>query len=320
VDWIVGAVALVLVHIIKFTPLWEARGLPTLGAWRWGFDGDLASYAIILVAAGFVAIRIKHAKLRPHRIGAFSDQCEGMLFSGQYSTLLFLIEKNMVALHALVSGRHLVTRVERFIRPKGLLERLRLDLTHTRSGNASGWWRHVERWMRPAREVIADRLPSHEEERRKAERLFARLFLSEAFVDYMARAKPYLAFDVLQIERRFLNEQFLKMYITALLRNETSVLYEEVRQNQNSSRHGGYVIDPLNPLLFHFFGDKEFRAEALYKPVGDAISAELDGLQQQPTDRYAENWPTYDETDRWACPIFVGIRLFDFLVTEGLRR
>src|SRR5687767_8733515 len=71
IEWTVGIAPLLVVHSIRFSQMWEARSLPTLGPWRWGFDPDLASYAIVLTAGLFVSYRISSARLRPGRIGVF---------------------------------------------------------------------------------------------------------------------------------------------------------------------------------------------------------------------------------------------------------
>jgi hypothetical protein len=172
------------------------------------------------------------------------------------------------------------------------------------------------------RRALARVPPNYDAPTRQAGRVFERVFLSVPFVGYVARARPYFGLEVLEVNKAFFPEQFLNMYLAALLDNPDSVLYEEIKQNQGSGQHG-YVIDPLNPLISFFFGGESFRAEELhlYKAVGDAVLERLKSLHQTPaSDRYRQPTRDYAEEDCWRCPIFAGRCLFDFMISEGLRR
>lgn len=319
-DIIVIATAFLLVHYIKFFPVFAALGVPDLGPWRWGFDPDTASYLVLGVAAGFFTIRVSTARLRPQRIATFQDLAETLLFSEKFAELLFLLKQNLADLRRLIENRTIATRLRNWIKPHraiGILGRY-VDI-NGRPPDKHWLVRHlpteVRRWL-------ARIPPNHEDPKRQAERLLERVFLSAPFVDYLAKARPYFGLDVLLVTKSFFREPFLEIFVVALLKNENSVLYEEIKQNQNTGQHGRYIIDSLNPLINFFFGEP-YRAEEmkLYKPVGDAVSDHLRLLgRNRSSDPYRRPPGDFFETGRWRCPVFAGRCLFEYMITEGLHR
>jgi hypothetical protein len=106
------------------------------------------------------------------------------------------------------------------------------------------------------------------------------------------------------------------------MRNTHSVLYEETAQNQNAISEHRYEFTPLNPVLWYLFGDP-FRADALaiYKPVGDFVIAELTRWRHAPQeDPNRKPLMDFSEKGKWQSPIYIGLRLFDYWISESLYR
>jgi len=265
-------------------------------------------------------VRVTTAKLRPGRISVLQNLTEGLFFAGRYPELLFLIERNLPAVIKLAEGRYPIMRLRAWISPHPIVEvwflRRRTQESRLRKAARLYWYR--------LRAAVAWFFPDRTNRQRLAERLMERLFLSEPFVEYIAKARPYLPLEVLKYEGRFLNEPFLKLYIVCLLKDRNSALYEEIERGQNMELGGRYRSDRLNPILFFFFGiEKPFWAvEAhLYKAVGDAVWEEIERRKRVPDDDpYRATVEDFADSGRNRCPVYAGIRLFDFMVTEGLHR
>lgn len=319
-DVFVIATAILLVHYIKFFPVFMTLGIPDLGPWRWGFDPDNASYLALAIAATFVVIRISTARLHPRKIATFRDLAERLLFSEKFPELLFLLETNLSDLRRLIESRTIPARLSNWIRPHQYVEMMgrRFDI----EGRApdTNWF--IIYLPDGARRWLVNILPDHTASRQIAERLFERIVLSARFVDYLSKARPYFALDVLLVAKPFFQESFLKLYVDALLNNEDSVLYEEIKQVQNTGTNGRYVINSLNPLIDFFFG-QTWRAERmkLYKPIGDAVSDHLKRLgRNREIDPYRRPLGDFFESGRWRSPVFAGRCLFEYMITEGLHR
>jgi hypothetical protein len=318
---IIGLLSFLVLVAIKLSPVWGALGLPMLGPWRWGFDPEIASFVTITCAVMILIFRIVMFRLNPTRIEEFSRLSERLLFAGKYAELLFLLEKHFAGLQWLVEGRHVASRLRRWLRP----DTLSVFINDRRIGGTET----LEEWTRQQRQLksrtrawLADRLPDHDERQRRARRLQERVFLSETFVDYLSKARPDFALKVLDLKVPFFTEAFLHLLISAWLKNPHSVLYEETAQNQGMRKDNRYEFTPLNPVLWHLFGDP-FRADdlAIYKPVGDFVTDELARLRRAPEDdAHRKPQPNFSDDGKWRSPVHLGLRLFDYWISESLHR
>jgi hypothetical protein len=317
-DRLVAVAAFVLLHYIKFFPnLNVALGVPPLGEWRWGFTPDTASYALVLAVALFLAIRMSTARLSTHNIAVFQNLLETLLFERAFSAALFLLEQNLDGLRRLVEGRHPLMRARTWFEPPTGIQ------LYQRQRGQHGWLTRIALapTVRRVRGGLAAAVPNRGPHQKQAERIMERVLLHEPFVLYLAQARPYLGLNVVETDKPFFREPFLKMYVGALLRNPHSALHGEVAHNQNT-RRGRYVIDPLNPFIAYFFGE-DFKAAdfALYNAVSNTVWATLEDFAMEPEkDRYRRPPRDYVETDKSRCPIYTGLILFDIMVTEGLHR
>ena len=143
------------------------------------------------------------------------------------------------------------------------------------------------------------------------------------FVTHLAQASPYFGLELLTISTASFRELFLKTYSNALLEDGNSVLYDEVRQNQTTDGNGRYQFDQFNRILYFFFGEPDFRADdlRLFTPIGEIVLQKLRNWGRSPLgDSYRGPLLEYFVSGRNKCPIFVGLRVFDFMVTEALHR
>jgi len=312
-DWATLFGALLVVHYIKFWPVLYAFGLaPDLGPWRWGFEAESASYTVLVGAGVLVWLRSRARRVGLSSIGTFRDLTERELFDGKLSDLLFLFEGHLEALFRVYRVDYVLPRLQRRLDPPMfhfLVDQANAPTQPTRMRAA---------WSALKRRVAAV-LPAYEEERGLAEDVVRRVLLAEPFVAYIARARPYFALRVLQQEGRERND-FVDLYLRALLADPTSVLYFEVRHND--AYKGGmyrFQIDPRNRLL-HFLLDDAQVAQGLgvYKPLGDATQEYLDELHAKPSaDPLIEPTRDYEE-QRWKWRPYATIRFFDLMVREAL--
>jgi hypothetical protein len=311
---------LVFIHFEKYYETFTAFGIPSLGPLRWNLDVDSVSYLALILVSVFLFVRLSTAPLRRRRLPDIRDLAERFLFAGRFAELLFLLERNLRGIQRFVEERHFATRWRRALHPPLLMFEFRgaIEIAQERTRLESLLRRIPKRARVALARVATDYTPST----RHAERLVDRVFLSDPFVQYLAKARPYFGLKVLEIDNQFFREAFLKMLLEALLADSNSILFEETKQNQNVAAHRRYVIDPLNPLLYYFLGEP-FRAEEykLYKPIGDAILEKLQLLASDPSsDGYRRPSRSYLDDDRWRCPIHTGLRIFDLMVTEALHR
>ena len=101
------------------------------------------------------------------------------------------------------------------------------------------------------------------------------LFRSPEIIQFMATMRPYAAIPFLRIDTHEVYD-FSDRFFELLIADSTSVLYTEVRNNQNVSHKEGYAFPESNRLLHFLFSDLRV-AEKLHvwKPLGDFALRQL---------------------------------------------
>ncbi len=181
----------------------------------------------------------------------------------------------------------------------------------------------LERHLGALKQFTA-RQPSGEAKRvgsLEAHNILRRVLLSDDVAREMARSRPDLGLMVLELDL-WERWEFLNLFGRALLGDSSSLLYFELRQNQNLLRGNRYYIPPENRLIYSLLHDAH-RAHDLgiYKPFGDFALSELRRLGISPESDH-HNFPLgdYCERDRWTCPVHAVIRFFDIMVLEALHQ
>lgn len=305
-DWVVAGAALILIHCIQFYPtLLRLRLVPHLGPWPWGLTSENASYLIVIVAAGFITFRCGLARVRPSTISSLRDLLERLLFEERFSEVLFLLERHLPALFRVYHQDYRLPRLRKRLMPEPWL--LLLSESASRSDRL--------------RALVGRLVPSYEDSQSIAADIVRRLLLAEPFVSYLGKARPYLALSILDHE--FLErDEFLNLYLRALLEDTRSVLFHEIKNNQNLSRGHRYHIAPENRLLHFFLADARVAEKVgVWKPLGDSAEELLDRqFQNRIADQYNLPLGTYYEDGRWRCPIHVVVRFFHTMVLEALNQ
>jgi hypothetical protein len=135
----------------------------------------------------------------------------------------------------------------------------------------------------------------------------------------LAKARPYFAFQVLD-HKFWEGEEFLNLYIRALLRDKRSILYHEIKHNQNLAKGRRYRIEEQNRLIHYFLIDARVAERVtVWKPFGDFALEYLDEqFRRKDTDPYNMALGTYYEDGRWECPLRITIWFFEAMVLEAL--
>ena len=111
---------------------------------------------------------------------------------------------------------------------------------------------------------------------------------------------------------------FRTAYFSAVLSDAGSVLYQELKQNQNIDFLEGYYFPESNPLLHFLFSDVHTAEKlAVWKPIGETVLRLL--RPDESTDlviRLNGSAEGFEE-ECWKSPIYAGIFFFDLMVTAA---
>lgn len=319
-DWTIILIAVFLIHYISFFPVFKSLDIaPELGYWRWGFDPSNTSYLIILFTTIIVFLRSRRAPFRRTKIDLFRRLSERLLQEAKYSDLLFLLQHHHKGLFRIYSGNLFLPHLRKKLTtpPKININKFlqKVEMLESEPRLPS----KIKEQLLSFRTRLASIVPSGEKDAKIAHDIVRRVFLAEEFVAYLSKTRPYFALELLSYDC-YEREDFLELYIRYLLTYKSSVLYYEIRNNQNCSSLHRYDIDEQNRFIAFFLKDvRTANRLTIYKPFGDFGIYYLDSLVKDPSnDTYNDPLENYHEEDRWRCPLHATLRFFDIMIPEAL--
>jgi hypothetical protein len=320
-DWLVVVAALLTIHGFFFEPILTALGIfPNLGPWLWGFDKSAAQYLLFLLLAVFVYGRSRKTKLTRWNLGLFDELTTTLLHAGKLEELTDLLHRHLGSALDLAASKSVRSRLANAVRPPRPAFNVVFhdDGSFTLGENGPTNW-FARKWF-IFREWLADLAGPSQRVQRRAAIVVRRLLSSRRLVAQMAIARPYLCTEVMERAMNF-EEGFQDEFFEALLADEASVLYGELRNNENL-RDGGHrlALPEENRLLRFYCVDAKVAGKlGVYRSVGEAVLARIDAddaLEQK------LNGPllTFQETGKHRNPVYVGIWFFKVMVLEGLHQ
>lgn len=319
-DWLVIWAALLIIHGFFFEPVLTKLGFPILGPWLWGFDKSAAQYLLFLLLAAFVYWRSRRTRLTRGSIGLFDELTTALLHAGKHEELGDLLQRHLrSALDlALPAGKR--SRLANAIRPPrpGFEVVLEDDGTVRLGASEPSSWLSLQ-WFR-LRGWLADLVAPSVRVQRQAAAIVHRLLSSRRLVLHLAIARPYLCIDVMERATR-LSESFQDQFFEALLADEASILYSEIKNNGNFGGGGRRLALPEeNRLLRFYFLNVQVAARlGVYRSVGEAVLAriEADGVLQR---KLNGRLLTFQEIGKHHDPVYAGTWFFRVMVLEGLHQ
>lgn len=319
-DWLVIWAALLIIHGFFFEPVLRSFGFPILGSWLWGFDESATQYLLFLLLAAFVYWRSRKTKLTRRNIGLFDDLSTSLLYGGKHEELADLLQRHVESALDLATSKSARDRLAEKIRPPrpefGVVMKDDGSIT-LRAGAPTNWL--FRTWF-GYREWLADWVGPSQRVQRRASIVVKRLLSSQRLTGYLAIARPYLCIKIMEsatsVEERFQDE-----YFNALLADEASVLYSELKNNLNFGKGGQRLALPEeNRLLRFYFEDVQVAARlGVYRSVGEAVLTRIDAdevLEKKLNGRLM----TFQEVGKYHDPVHAGIWFFRVMVLEGLHQ
>jgi len=319
-DWLVIWTALFIIHGFFFEPVLTTLGMPTLGPWLWGFTKSTTQYLLFLVLAAFIYWRSRRTNLTRWNIGLFDELTTSLLHTGKHEELADLLQRHLESALDLAEPKSVRSRFANAIRPKRTAFHVVLkDDGSITLGEDAPTSKLFRKWF-SCREWLADRVGPSQRVQRYAVNVVKRLLSSRSLVGHLAIARPYLCLDVMT-RATLVEEGFQDEFFNALLANETSVLYSELKNNQNLGNAGHRLALPdENRLLRFYCANVDVAARlGVFRSVGEAVLAHIDAdetLEKKLNGRLL----TFQEVGKFHDPVYAGIYFFRIMVLEGLHQ
>ncbi|CCF97137.1 hypothetical protein B7R77_08775 [Ralstonia solanacearum K60] len=319
-DWLVIWAALLIIHCFFFEPVLKALGVPTLGQWRWGFDKSATQYSLFLLLAAFVYWRSRRTKLKRWNLGLFDDLTTSLLHAGKFEELSELLVRHLESALDLAASTSVRSRLADSIRPPrpDFQVVIRDDGSITLGEGAPTSWL-FRKWF-GFREWLADLVGPSQRVQRRAAIVVKRLLSSRSLTAHLAIARPYFCTEIME-RATLVEEGFQDVFFDALLANETSVFFSELKNNHNFGGSGRRLALPdENRLLRFYCVDVDVAARlGVYRSVGEAVLSRIDAddaLEKKLNGRLL----TFQDVGKHHDPVYAGIMFFRVMVLEGLHQ
>jgi len=296
---------------------------PGLGFSKWNITIYNASFLVVLFTLLIILIHLKLAKLTPKRVSRFAELLEELMTERRYAEIFSLSSRHLLRLSKIYHSDFLSARIRKhlldsFSSYAHFPESVKQSHEQSRTKKLNQFYQNRVKPLLKPFEIL---LPNHEPSSEIAQNIVRNLILSKNVVKATVEIKPYWALEFLK--RRFQeNQEFLDLYLRELLSDASSILYFEIRHNQNLSALGKYDIPQRNRLLYFLFNDASVAEKlGVYRPVGEYVISELQSLGKQPSiDPYNQTMGDFHDRGKWESSIFVGIRFFDIMVSSALHQ
>jgi hypothetical protein len=316
--WAILALSLISILYLQFYQTFRTLGLtPGLGFSRWSITASSASFVILLLTSLALYAYISTRRLSGSSIIKFREYVFELSREKRYSELLSLVERNLAQLERLYNDDHPAARLRAYLQrqSRGYLD-IRLVVRERRKCLIRDSIQQARRYLF---KLLAELLPNRQRGKDAARDTLQELLINRNTVKAISITRPYFALKMLPLVFRE-NNEFADVYLRFLAEDTNSILYHEVRNNQNLVYQRRYALPKTNQLLNFLFEDCIIAKKyAVYKPIGDSVIAYLDNAySSSSTDAYNEPMGDFFEIGQWNSRLLVGIRFFDIMVTSAL--
>lgn len=322
--WAILLISVASILYLQFYQTFRSLDLtPSLNLSRWSITPSNASFLIILLMSLTLYVYLRIRRLSRSNIVKFREYVFELSREKKYSELFSLIERNINHVARIYNGRFVLSRLQDYLQrhsrdypdirsliselggaPKER-EPMGRDIIHTVLRKCSG--------------LLARVFPTYEREKEVATEIVHEVLINRNTVKAISEIRPYFALQIFPYEF-YENNEFVDTYLRYLAEDTKSVLYHEVRNNQNLAGRDRYALPKRNRLLNYLFEDcKVAERFGVYKPIGEFVIAHLDELYSSSLpDPYNEPMGDFFEEGQWDSKLMVGIRFFDIMVTSAL--
>ena len=316
-DWLIILSAVLLIHYLTFFSFFRFWGIsPGLGLHKYGLSPSILSYLILYCSAIFIILRVRYYRLQSSEIHKFKSFIDQLISRRMYSELSTIFEKNIERLIQLANNKYSMGRFHSKIRrKKDTLYPIEVFLTE-KSGKKIKNPNKIEIFLY---RLILTFMPDHNKRSESANYLLRTIMLKRDLVDHFALNAPYLGLILLKHKSYYL-DTYVDEYFKSLLLHKNSLLYFELKNNQNTDGYA-YQIDSNNRMISFLFNPATNSEDiGVWRPIGEYVIHRLEELYVSTTDKYLIQNKNYYENGKWESSIFIGIYFFDVMIKSALKQ
>lgn len=318
VDWCVAIGIFLVVHYLVFEAFFRSVGLYySFGPWKWGLDKGSSVYLLLVGLGFYILFRARKPKLANGKVGVFEALANTLLLTKRYDELFTLIEPHIFKLFKLTKHRPVLMKWLDKISFKPIASTFHWD-----DGNPVVQSEHENIIYTRYRSVLAKLKSSSYLQNHLADQardLVKSLLNHPQFVAYLGVYHPHFCLKILGIPE-VVREDFTDLFVTSLIADNNSLLYSELKNNENLNGRYRLALPSSNRILYFLFKDVTVAQNlALYQPIGESVCRCI-VEDRMLADAYNLPLGYYDESGKYKCPIYAGIKLFEIMIHEAIHQ
>ena len=298
---ILTSVILVIIYSKVLLDIFPIKPIP----WVLGFNEDTLAFTCLCIIIAFFGLKTLGKRIPKANLTFWVRISEKYMRAKKIEQLGYLFDKYHEQLFYIISSKQWYVRVHDYLNPslfkmivdRGKIKKIRFIKT---------------------RKILSKPFP-HEDKNQEAIQLnIAKLLKSKIFTHYLIDTYPHVAMKASCLFLRD-NDEYNTSFFTYLISNPNSIMYRELRDNQNRSHTGEYALDESNALLNFYLNDIRIAISVgIWKPVGDYVVSYI--KKQKGSSNFYNQPDNYfsSSDERWECPIFVGLVFFDVMVSTAI--
>ncbi|AZD54282.1 hypothetical protein C4K19_2495 [Pseudomonas chlororaphis subsp. aurantiaca] len=314
-DWIIAISVFLVIHYLIFENFFRSIGLYySFGPWKWGLDKGSTVYLLLLGLGLYSIFRAQAPKLATRKFGTFELLANTLLLTKRYDELFMLIEPHLFKIFEL-SNHH------------PLLHRTTKNLSLTPKPNTE---RAAQPYLQKCESMIKNtfdssllkfrsKLPTQGNVAERAQNLLKGILNHPQFVAYLSVSHPHFCLRILAIPI-VVRENFTELFMDAIVSESSSLLYSELRNNENLNGRYRLALPASNRILHFLFKDVTTAERlALYRPIGEVVCRYIDD-DYNLIEAYNRPLGYYAELGKYRCPVHAGLKLFEIMIHEGIHQ
>ncbi|WP_455844632.1 hypothetical protein [Pantoea agglomerans] len=314
-DWLIVSAVFIVIHYLLFENILKSLGLYySFGPWKWGFDKNSAIYILFVVLSAFILIRARAPKIARRNIADFAKLVDRLLLTKRYDELVSIVEPQFSKLLSFRQEKSFIARILNKIS-----QHRTLDIESILNGANRATESRIKSSICKKLYKLDSIITKNHKHSIQTDHLLRSLYNSEPFVTYLASAYPDFGLRMLE-KPEVVREDFLEIFINALLVENSSRLYIELKNNKNLNGTYRLALPENNKILCYFFKDVTVaRNHALYRAIGESTLRMLEE-DKRIAEKHNRSLSYIDDYAKYKSPIYAAVNLFEIMIHEGIHQ
>lgn len=311
-DVLILSIAFILIHLLIFFNL----DLVCNSTLVEKLDPDLASYSIFLLSGIWVFVRLNNLKLPPSKIFSFEELIKQLLSEKKYQQALDLLEDFIEDVNRIYNWDYFFRRHQKALKDN---YPLRLGHVFSKEGLAESTnTTNREKFKNWIIKTVSTFIPTFEEKSDSAGIILRIITNNQPLISKIVSTKPYLGLKFFEVES-FYRKEFFTKYFSELYKQDNSILFSELRNNQNTSGFS-YAIESENKLLVKLFSEEMLSEKiGVWFPLGEEVIKELNQRYLETEDEYNLDMGDFYDRGKFESRLYMIIFFFNLMVTKALQ-